>query len=97
MVNVKYFIEGNNDKNTLQNCTTRHLLQECTEWKCDKLKLETFNIVFLVMSREILFLDDFIISSKISVLNYETTKVQNPLPMTVEIQISVDEAVNQII
>ena len=42
-------------------------------------------------------LDDFIISSKISVLNYETTKVQNPLPMTVEIQISVDEAVNQII
>ena len=31
------------------------------------------------------------------VIVYETTKDQNPLPMTVEIQISVDEAVNQII
>ena len=31
------------------------------------------------------------------VIVYAATKDQNPLPMTVEIQISVDEAVNQII
>ena len=63
MVNVKYFIERKNDKNTLQNCTWRHILKECTEWKCDKLKLKTFNINFLFWAQiemPQIFFDDFI-------------------------------------